>query len=73
MHSAGSTAAFTNALRSAPHISGRSDATHSEPLPRLRIQSVDCVPKQKKEEAEENYGGLVVALWDFSRTLFLAP
>ena len=27
----------------------------------------------EKEEAEENYGGLVVALWDFPRTLFLAP
>ena len=40
--------------------------TLSDPVVRFGAEA-------EKEEAEENYGGLVVALWDFSRTLFLAP
>ena len=38
----------------------------SDPVGRLRAEA-------EKEEAEENYGELVLALWDFALTLFLAP
>ena len=40
--------------------------TLSDPVVRFGAEA-------ENEEAEENYGGLVVALWDFSRTLFLTP
>ena len=38
----------------------------SDPVGRLRAEA-------EKEKAEESYGGLVLALWDFALTLFLAP
>ena len=40
--------------------------TLSDPVVQLRAEA-------EKEEVEENYGGLVIALWDFALTLFLAP
>ena len=40
--------------------------TLSDPVVRFGAEA-------EKEEAEENYGELVLALWDFALTLFLAP
>ena len=40
--------------------------TLSDPVARFGVEAA-------KEEAEENYGELVLALWDFALTLFLAP
>ena len=39
--------------------------TLSDPVAQLRAEA-------GKEEAEENYGELVLALWDFALTSFLA-
>ena len=38
----------------------------SDPVGQLRADG-------KNEEAEGNYGELVLALWDFALTFFLAP
>ena len=40
--------------------------TLSDPVVRFGAEA-------EKEEAEENYGELVLALWGFALTLFLAP
>ena len=40
--------------------------TLSDPVVQLRAEA-------EKEEVEENYGELVLALWDFALTSFLAP
>ena len=40
--------------------------TLSDPVARFGAEAA-------KEEAEENYGEVVLALWNFALTLFLAP